>query len=329
MIALTMNPLDHARKIFDIEIDALRQTRDGLGPSFAHALDSLLDCLNRNGKIVVAGVGKNLYVAEKIAATLSSTGASSVVLNPSQALHGDLGMLRPEDVVLALSYSGESEELLACAPLIRRMGIPIITLTGCASSTLAACSDRVLSVRVPREACPFNLAPTASTTATLALGDALAMVLLAARGVRREDYARLHPAGAIGKTLLCRVCDIMRTGERVAVVRPEAPLRDALVGMTRARAGSACVTDPDNRLLGIFTDGDLRRKLMLGDNDVMNRRMDACMSASPITVQPELLAVDAMRIFEQRRIDDLPVVDTEGRLVGCIDLQDLPRFKIV
>lgn len=324
-----MSPLSRARDVLDVEIEALVRTREALGAPFETAIRCLLDCLERQAKIVVAGVGKNLYIAEKIAATLSSTGATSVVLNPSQALHGDLGLIRPGDALIALSFSGESEELLTCAPLIRRMHVPIITMTGSAESSLALCSDIVIPVVVPREACPFNLAPTASTTATLAMGDALAMVLLDVRGFQREDYARLHPAGAIGKTLLCRVCDIMRRDTRVATVKPANKLRDALVAMTRARSGSACIVDDDGHLLGIFTDGDLRRRLTATDSGSLNQPVRESMSRNPVTVAPELPAVEALQIFENHRIDDLPVVDDSGRLVGCIDIQDLPRFKIV
>ncbi len=320
--------LDHARQVFDIEIDALRFTRDALGAPFEAAVALMLETIARPAKIVVTGVGKNLAIAEKISATLASTGSTSVMLNPVQAMHGDLGMLAAGDVLLALSYSGESDEILALIPAVRRLGVPVIAMTGCPGSSLAACSQVVLPVRIDREACPFNMAPTASTTATLALGDALAMVLLDARGFRRDDYARLHPAGAIGRTLLTRVADIMRRGDGVAAIPLDATVQDAIVAMTRAKAGSACIVDAANRLAGIFTDGDLRRHLTQTPN-LLPRPIAPLMTANPIRVRTDQLAVDVLQLFEKHKIDDLPVVDGDGRLAGCIDIQDLPRLKII
>lgn len=317
-----------ARQVMDIEIAGLQTARDHLGPSFARAVSLLLQVLDRQGRIVVTGVGKSLHIAEKISATLASTGAPSMVLNPTQAMHGDLGILADQDALLALSFSGESDELLALVPVVKRRGIPIVALTGGAESSLARFSDVVIPVLVEREACPFNMAPTTSTTATLALGDALAMVLIDARGFDREDYARLHPAGAIGRALLCRVSDVMRTGERLARVPLTATVQDAIVAMTGAKAGSACIVGPDGRLTGIFTDGDLRRLLTTRRNLLESPVRDV-MTRSPAHVREDQLAVEALRIFEQRKIDDLPVVDSDGRLAGCIDIQDLPRLKLL
>ncbi len=317
-----------AAQAIDIEIEALRLTRDAIGASFADAVDLMLKAVSRHGKIVVTGVGKNLPIAEKISATLASTGAASVVLNPVQAMHGDLGMLDRNDILLALSFSGASEELLVLMPAVRRLGVPVIGITGCRDSPLAGCCNLVLDVAIAREACPFNMAPTASTTATLALGDALAMVLLDARGFRRDDYARLHPAGAIGRTLLTRVADIMRTGARVASVPLEASVQDALVAMTSARVGAACVVDPLGKLAGIFTDGDLRRHLT-SNPQALAMPLSQAMTSKPIRVRAEQLAVDVLRLFERHKIDDLPVVDDEDILVGYIDIQDLPRLKII
>ena len=317
-----------AQQVIDLEIQGLPRMRDGLGPEFARGVDLILRSLDAGGKIVVTGIGKNLPIAEKVSATLASTGSTSVVLNPTQAMHGDLGIITEHDVLLALSYSGESAEILELVPAIRRFGVPIVSLTGQPDSSLAKCSDVTLAVTIDREACPFNLAPTTSTTATLALGDALAMVLLEARGFRREDYANLHPGGAIGRTLLLKASDIMRTGDRVASVRTGARVKDVILAMTSARAGSAAIVDEDNHLLGVLTDGDLRRHLTKHAN-LVEMPVDQVMTPKPIHVQAGCLALDVLRVFESHNIDDLPVVDAENRLVGAIDIQDLPKLKIM
>lgn len=317
-----------AREILEIEIAGLQKVQALLGAGFAQAVERMLACLRARGKIVVTGIGKNLHIAEKISATLASTGSTSVVLNPLQAMHGDLGILTRGDVLLALSYSGASDELIALVPTIRRLGVEVVTLTGVTDSPLAACSDTVVPVTVDREACPFNMAPTASTTATLAVGDALAMVLLEARGFRVEDYAKLHPGGAIGRALLLRVADFMRTGERLASVAADATVRDAILAMTRARAGSACVVNADGRLAGIFTDGDFRRRIAQ-DAGFIEAPVTEAMTTSPITVRPDSLAVDALRLFEEHNIDDLPVVEPDRTLAGMVDIQDLPKLKIM
>lgn len=316
------------REVLDIEIAELQRVRDELDGGFTRAVETILPRLAAGGKIVLTGVGKNLPIAQKIAATLTSTGSPAVVLHPSDAMHGDLGIVQTGDAVLALSYSGASDELLALIPAIRRFAVPIVALTGDPEGPLARVSDVVLLVRVSREACPFNMAPTASTTATLAVGDALAMVLLDARGFQREDYAKLHPGGAIGRALLLRVRDIMRTGDRVALVPRDALVRDAVVAMTGARAGSVAVVEADGRLAGIFTDGDLRRH-MTGEGNLGARPIAEVMTASPIRVRDDQLAVDVLATFEKHAIDDLLVVDAADRVVGMIDLQDLPRVKIL
>lgn len=317
-----------AREVLDCEIDGMRRVRARLGREFNAAVAMILKSLKAGGKIVVTGIGKNLHIAEKMSATLTSTGATSVVLNPAQAMHGDLGVLAANDILLALSYSGESSELNNLIPLVRRRGIMVITITGYPDSSMGRCSDIVVPVTVPREACPFNMAPTTSTTTTLAVGDALAIVLLEARGFRKEDYAKLHPGGAIGRALLLKVRDIMRTGERLAAVRVGSRVKDAILAMTRARSGSAGVVARGNRLVGIFTDGDLRRNLPLHRN-LIELRVDKIMTPSPVSVREDVLAVDVLRIFEERSIDDLLVVDARGRLVGAVDIQDLPKLKIM
>ena len=317
-----------AKQVMDVEIAGMQTARDGLGDGFHKAVALLLQVLSRNGRIVVTGVGKSLHIAEKISATLASTGSTSVVLNPMQAMHGDLGILADLDALLVLSFSGESDELLALVPVVKRRGIPIIALTGGLESSLAKHSDVIIPVKIEREACPFNMAPTTSTTATLALGDALAMTLLDARGFEKKDYARLHPAGAIGRALLCHVSDIMRTGDRLATVPLTATVQDAIMSMTGAKSGSACIVDANGKLAGIFTDGDLRR-LLTSRRDLLESPIRDVMTANPTSVRQEQLAVEALRIFEQRKIDDLPVLAPDGRLAGCIDLQDLPRLKLM
>ena len=325
---IRVNPTDRAREIIAIEIEGLRHVHDRLDHSVTRAVALMKESLQAGGKIVVTGVGKNLHIGQKISATLASTGATSVVLNPSQALHGDLGILSEGDVLLALSYSGESEEILDMIPLVRRRGVKIVSVTGSRGSTLAEHSDIVLQAAVPREACPFNMAPTASTTATLALGDALAMVLLETRGFRREDFADLHPAGAIGRSLLLRVSDIMRKDERLASVPQAGTVRDCVVAMTGARTGAAGIVDDDGRLVGVFTDGDLRRHIS-ENAEVLSRPVAEVMTSSPVTVRADQLAADALRVFEQHSVDDLLVVDADGRFVGAVDGQDLPKLKIV
>ena len=323
-----MNYLDLARSVFDAELDGVIAVRDSLGEPFNKAIKLFLATLARDGKIVVTGVGKNLHIAEKISATLASTGSTSVVLNPSQAIHGDLGILSPNDVLLALSYSGESDEIKALLPAVRRLGIPVIALTADATSALGKLSEVAIDVRVPREACPFGMAPTASTTATLAMGDAIAMTLLGARGFQREDYAKLHHGGAIGKALLLRAFDVMRTGEALAIVPETATLRDTVLAMTQAHSGAACVVDADGKLLGIFTDGDFRRNSAKTPDVAIAQGVAALMTHNPIHVQGDQLAVDILRIFEKRKIDDIPVVDADGKVIGIIDIQDLPKLKV-
>jgi len=323
-----MNHTERAREVLDVEIAGLTKVRDALDETFAEAVELLLQSLTNRGKIIVTGIGKCLHVAEKISATLASTGATSVVLHPSQAMHGDLGILAEGDVLLILSYSGQSEELLGLVPIVKRFGVRIVSLTGEPESDLARHSDVSLSVTIEREACPFNMAPTASTTAMLAVGDALAMALLDARGFRKEDYAALHPGGAIGRALLMRVSDIMRTGERLASVQKGARVKDALVAMTKARAGSSAVVDEKQLVIGVFTDGDLRRHVA-EQEDLLEQPIETVMTPSPITLTADSLAVEALRIYEERNIDDLLVVDSQGRLVGAVDIQDLPKFKIL
>ncbi len=323
-----MPHLSRAREVFDIEIAALKAVRDQLDESFARAVEIIVESLRARGKIVVAGIGKSGHVGGKISATLTSTGATSVVLNTVDALHGDIGVVADGDVILALSYSGESDELLSLLPAFKRFAVKIIALTGDPKSTLARHSDLILNAHVPKEACPFNLAPTASTTAMLALGDALAMSVLQARGFKRQDFARYHPSGAIGRALLLRVKDIMRTSERHPVVGERLPVKDGLLAMTQAKSGCLSVVDETGKLVGVFTDGDLRRH-MAADEDLLGRPLAEVMTRQPSCVLEEALAMEALKIFDERHIDDLIVVNAKGAPVGLVDSQDLPRLKLM
>ena len=321
--------LARAHETIETEIAGLRRADAALSPVFCDIVEAMLGTLARGGKIVVTGIGKNIHVGEKIAATMASTGSTAMLLNPVQAMHGDLGMVTAADIVLAISYSGESDEVIRLIPSLRRIGVKIIGMTGKADSSLAKNSDWVYLIDCGREACPFNMAPTTSTTATLALGDALAMVLLEARGFKKENFALLHPAGAIGRALLFRVKDIMRTGERLVALGEDATVRDAVLAMTEAKSGCACVTAPDGTLLGIFTDGDLRRLLTGAGGDPMGRPIAEVMVKHPVSIPLDALAVQVLNVFESHKLDDLPVVDAAGKLVGTIDIQDLPRMKIL
>lgn len=323
-----MKIVERAREILDIEIEGLRKVRNELGMEFSRAVALIRSCLEQDGRIILTGMGKSYHISLKIAATLNSTGSPAAVLHPTEAMHGDLGMVGPRDILLALSYSGASEELLAVLPIIKRRQNPIIGITGDRNSPLASYSDEIIPVTVEREACPFNMAPTASTTAMLAVGDALAMVLLESRGFKKEDYARLHPGGAIGRTLLFRVQDIMRKDDRVAAVESGRTVNEAVLAMTAARSGSVAVLDGARRVLGVFTDGDFRR-LFDRLQDLGGRPIDDVMTRDPVTVREDALAVEVLSIFETHNIDDLLVVNEHGALVGLIDIQDLPKLKIL
>jgi arabinose-5-phosphate isomerase len=322
-----MDYIAKAREVIDIELAGLQKLRDGLDGGFSKAVEVILARLKQRGKIIVTGVGKNAPIGQKIAATLTSTGCPAVFLHPSDAMHGDLGLVAANDVVLALSYSGASEEMLTLIQALKRQEVPIVAITGEPDSGLGRDADVVIPVTVEREAGAFNLAPTTSTTVTLVVGDALAMVLLEARGFKREDYAKLHPGGAIGRTLLLRVADIMRTGERLAKVREDQLVRDAVLAMTSVRAGAVAVVDADDKVVGIFTDGDLRRHL--GDGPPLaEMKVAQVMTPRPISVRADHLAVDVLAIYEKHNIDDLVVVDEQGKLAGMVDIVDLPKFKI-
>ena len=319
-----------AREVFDIEIEGLRRVRESLGESFAETIALMQGALARGGKVVVSGVGKNLHVAEKMSAIFASTGVNSIVLNPVQAMHGDLGMTGADDVLLALSFSGESEEVVRLIPAVRRHGLKVVALVGNPESTLAKLADVVLEIPCGKEACPFGMAPTNSTTATMAMGDALAMVMIDVQAFDRERYALNHPAGAIGRALVLKVSDVMRTGDHFAKVTPETTVLDTLLAMTKAQGGSAVVVNPDGTLAGIFTDGDFRRRIAAAAGELkLSTPVAAVMTAKPLFIRDDAYAVDLLKVFERRRIDDLPVCDAAGRVLGVVDIQDLPKMKVL
>ena len=314
-----------AARTFEIEARALLGLAARLGQGFADAVRSMLEC---RGRVVVMGMGKSGHVGHKIAATLASTGTPAFFVHPAEASHGDLGMVMPGDVVLAISNSGEVDELAAILPAMRRIGVTLVAMTGKPESTLARHADIVLSSAVEEEACPLNLAPTASTAAQMALGDALAVALLDARGFREDDFARSHPGGSLGRKLLMHVRDLMRSGDAVPRVPPAAHLNDLLREMTGKGLGFTAVVDAQGRAVGIFTDGDLRRLIERGA-DLRALSAEQVMHSSPRLVQADALAVDAAALMEQHRITSVLVVDAQGLLVGALNSNDLMRAKVI
>lgn len=323
-----MDYLARARSVIEIEIEGLSRMAGRLDNTLIVAVKMLQSTLDERGKIVVIGVGKSGNIGQKIAATLNSTGATAVVLDSQNALHGDLGLLSDGDVVIALSYSGETRELLDLLPFIKRFDVKIISLTGKPNSTLARLSEVTLDTSVEREACPLNLAPTSSSTAMLVMGDALAMVLLESRGFTEADFARFHPGGSLGRALLTRVSDIMRADAEVPTVAEDADVFAALDVMNRARAGACLILEPNGCLAGIFTHGDFARSFR-NDPQLGGKPVAALMTRHPITVQADALAVEVLKTIGENRIDDIVVLDGGGKPVGLIDTQDLARLKIV
>ena len=326
-----MDFVQQARRVFAIELAEVRRVADRLDDSFGLAVETVLRSVENRGKIVVIGVGKSGHIGEKIAATLTSTGSPAVVLNSLNAMHGDLGVIADGDVILALSFSGETEELLNILPALGRFDVKIVSITGNPASTLAKNSHVHLDASIQEEACPLGLAPTSSTTATLVLGDALAMVLLQARGFQKEDFARYHPGGSLGRSLLLKITDIMRTGEKLALLPPTATVREVLKRMARARTGSAILIHADGTLAGVFTHGDFGRHFETVP-DLLERPVDEFMTSKPITTVADKMAVEVLRILEKHAIDDLVVVDTSHGApvpVGLVDSQDLAKFRLV
>jgi arabinose-5-phosphate isomerase len=323
-----MDYLEKAARVLDLEISEVQRLRQRLNEQFVRAVDLIKASVEARGKVIVLGVGKSGHIGQKIAATLTSTGAPAVVLDSLNALHGDLGVVADGDVVIALSYSGETEEMLRVLPAISRFEVGIIALCGDSQSTLAKNCDVFLDVNVEQEACPLNLAPTSSTTVMLALGDALAMVLLEARGFQKEDFAKFHPGGTLGRSLLVRVHQIMRPRSALALVRPNANIRSVLEVMTTVRAGAAVVAGDDEQLLGIFTHGDFVRHFQT-DSRVGERLVADLMTLNPVVIHQDKLAVEVLNLLERHRIDDLVVVDDRGVPVGMIDSQDLTKLKLL
>ncbi len=320
--------IERAKEVFDIEINGLKTLRDNIDGNFTIMVEKCVERLDAGGKIVITGVGKSGYIGKKISATLASIGSPSVFMHPVEALHGDLGIMQSNDILLAMSYSGETEELLTMLTPAKRLGMPIVAITGNSESQLAKISDLCMEMKVPREACPFNLAPTTTTTALLALGDALAMVLLEVRGFKKEDYGRLHPGGAIGRAVTMLVGDIMRTKERYAMVSRDTLVRETLLNMTEHRCGSAVVVNAAGEPEGIFTDGDFRRHVEY-DLEILNRKVGDVMTEDPLTVQRDQLAIEVIKMVESRKIDDIIVVDESGKVCGMVDIQDLPGLKLM
>ncbi len=317
---------DSGRRAFEIERDGLAAVAARIDGQFSAACRALLAC---QGRVVCIGMGKSGHIARKIAATFASTGTPAFYVHPGEAGHGDLGMITDRDVVLALSYSGESDEILTLLPVFKRQGNQLIAMTGRTQSTMAREADVHLDVSVPAEACPLALAPTASTTASLAMGDALAVALLEARGFTSEDFARSHPAGALGRRLLLHIADVMHAGDDIPRVGADATLGDALLEMSRKRLGMTAVVDGDDRLLGLYTDGDLRRSLADPSTDVRGTRIDQLMTRTPVTIDADALAVEAAQLMETHKINALLVIDDERRVVGALNIHDLLRARVV
>lgn len=324
-ISAAPRALNLAREVLSIEAAAVQALATRLDESFLHALDVILRC---EGRVIVSGMGKSGHIARKIAATLSSTGTPAYFVHPGEASHGDLGMITSADIIIALSYSGESQELMAIVPAIKRQGAKLISMTGNPASSLAKVADVHLNSAVDKEACPMGLAPTASTTAALALGDALAVALLDAKGFGAEDFARSHPGGNLGRRLLTHVCDIMRSGERLPMVHENAMLSDAILEISKKGVGMTAIVDAGQRVLGIYTDGDLRRTLEK-KLDFNATPVRSVMSANPRCIAPDALAAEAVQMMEQYNISQMLVVDGQHKLVGALNMHDLLHAKVI
>ncbi|SDJ01371.1 SIS domain-containing protein [Variovorax sp. OV700] len=317
--------LARARVTFDIESDAVLGLKSRVGPSFVDAVRKILEV---RGRVVVMGMGKSGHVGRKIAATLASTGTPAMFVHPAEASHGDLGMIKAVDLVLAISNSGEVDELTVILPVVKRQGVPLIAITGRVDSTLARHADIVIDAGVAKEACPLNLAPTASTTAQMAMGDALAVALLDARGFGSEDFARSHPGGALGRKLLTHVADVMRSGDEVPRVAPTATLSELMREMSSKGLGATAVVDAEGRAIGIFTDGDLRRQVETG-GDLRGLTAVDVMHPGPRTLRADALAVEAAELMEEHRITSVLIVDPTGHLIGALSINDLMRAKVI
>lgn len=317
--------LQLAKKVLSVEAQAVKKLIPRINRDFERALDLLEQC---SGRVIITGMGKPGFIGRKIAATLASTGTPSLFLHPAEAIHGDLGMVTKQDVVIAISNSGETEEITKLLSTIKKIGARLIALTGSSKSTLAQNSDVVLNIGLPKEACPWNLAPTASTTASLAMGDALAVCLAKRKGFREEDFAFLHPGGSLGKKLI-KVKDIMRTGKQNPRIRGTATVEEALLAITSAKSGSCTIVDERGKLKGIFTDGDLRRHLKLNGVSILTQKIEPFSTKRPLALEENRLAAEALQLLRDRKIDELPIIDSKGRVVGLLDVQDLLKAGFV
>ncbi|MCM8537892.1 MAG: KpsF/GutQ family sugar-phosphate isomerase [Lentisphaeraceae bacterium] len=323
-----MDIIAKAKQVLKIESDGILSIADQLDESFVNFVEMCSETLLKNGKLVLSGIGKSGQIAQKLASTLSSTGSRATFLHPVEALHGDLGMIHKDDLFIALSYSGETDELLATLPAVKRLGNKIVAMTGEKSSTLAQISDLAVITKIQEEACPFNLAPTTTTTAMLALGDALAMVLMEKSKFKIQDYGALHPSGAIGRSVTLKVADVMRKDDRLAIVSPELKVSDAVVAMCQSKGGTVLVGNVDNELLGIFTTGDLKRGISQSE-DFLSSPVGNVMVKNPSTVSAEHMAVAILDILSKKSINAIPVVDKSNKIQGVVDIQDLPKFKVL
>ena len=317
--------LKKAKEVILTEAQAIKDLAKKIDGNFQKAVDFVLNC---SGRVIITGMGKTGIIGRKVAATLSSTGTPSIFMHSSEALHGDLGQVTREDVLIVISNSGETDETTRLLPLVKKLGVKTIAMTGNIKSTLAKHSDVVLDIGVKKEGCPLGLAPMASTTATLVMGDALAACLIVRRGFRKEDFAFFHPAGALGRRLLLKVEDIMRADSHFPKVKVDLPVKDVLLAITKARCGSACVTDQKGKLVGIFTDGDLRRHIK-EDPHLLFKKVRDVMTKNPSTIEKTKLAVEAFTLLQDKKIDELPVVDVKGKAVGLLDIQDLLKAGLI
>ncbi|MGL4855008.1 MAG: KpsF/GutQ family sugar-phosphate isomerase [Lentisphaeria bacterium] len=321
--------IEEARRVFDIEVEGLQAVRDQLDSRFIELVELCKSTLDNDGKIVFSGVGKSGHIGCKLSATFSSTGSRAAFLNPVEAMHGDLGMISPKDLLIAISYSGETDELLPVIPAVQRFGVKVVAITGVDDSRLSEFADLTIPMPVPREACPFGLAPTTSTTALLALGDALGIVLLKYRGFSKEQFGLYHPGGSIGRSVTLKVNDIMRKVCDIPLVLPNTVISECIMLMTKKRSGSVLVVAESGELVGIFTDGDFRRHAQTGIERLLSLEVSELMTKDPVSIRDNSMAVVLMQLLEKRRIDDIPVVDADNCPVGLVDIQDLPRFKLM
>ncbi len=319
--------LAKAKEVLAIEIEGLEALKNNLNGDFVKLVEACCETLDSGGKIVISGIGKSGHIGCKIAATMASTGSPTIFMHSVEAMHGDLGMIQKDDLLITISCSGESDEIIRVVLPAKRLGVRVAALTGNPNSTLAQISDIHVETNVPREACPFNLAPTTSSTVQLAIGDALAMTLLELRKFTKENYGRLHPAGAIGRAVTMRVGDAMRSGDRLATVTKDYNIKDTLLKMTACRSGSAIIVDDNGKLAGIFTDGDFRRNAAIPN--ILEKNIMEIMTPNPASICKDALAIEVLKLVETRKVDDIIVTDADGKVVGVVDIQDLPGLKLL